>query len=102
MGCTRPTNDQSLLRQIRSEAELMMQAPPPTNEVTVPANRWPEAIASLKPYRVTVSADGVDIMIQHDLDGGWGYLVPSSDGQSPDPPGRFSKLTDGVYWYHPY
>jgi hypothetical protein len=108
-GCTRPTHDQSTLKAIKAESQILMLTEQPVTYgtvpkviVTVPKSRWPRVIASLKPEWVTVFPDGVDIMIKPFFDGGWGYFVPRSEREPPEPAGRYSELGQGVYWYHPY
>jgi hypothetical protein len=115
-GCTRPTHDQSTLKAIKAESQFLMvteravtygtvpkdNVPVPKAMETVPKSRWPRVIASLKPEWVTVFPDGVDIMIKPFFDGGWGYFVPRSEREPPEPAGRYSELGQGVYWYHPY
>lgn len=101
-GCERPTHDQSLLAAINAEARMLMLAHPAETSTTVPKRQWPYAIASLEPERVTVYPDGVDISTKPYFDGGWGYFVSRDERESPEPTGRFSKLGQGIYWYHPY
>ena len=108
-GCTRPTYDQSTLKAIKAESQVLMATqraetygPVPKRHVTFPKNRWPQVIASLKPEWVAVFPDGVDIMIKPFFDGGWGYFVPRSEREPPEPAGRYSELGQGVYWHHPY
>lgn len=101
-GCTRPTRDESALKAIKAESQILMVTQPTKTYATVPKSRWPFIIASLNPEGVTVFPDGVDIVIKPYFDGGWGYFVPRSEREPPKPVGRFSELGQGVYWYHPY
>ena len=102
IGCVRPTHNPSVLKDIRSESEVLMQGPAPKTYAAVPKGRWPSVITSLKPNSVTIFPDGVDIMMKPDFDGGWGYFVPRHERHLPEPVRRFSALGEGVYWYHPY
>jgi len=108
-GCTRPTHDQSTLTAIKAESQILMVTERAVTFgtvtkaiVTVPKSRWPRVIASLKPEWVIVDQDGVNIVIKPFFDGGWGYFVPRSEREPPEPAGRYSELGQGVYWYHPY
>lgn len=100
-GCSGPTRHQSTLEAIHAEAKTLIGAPT-KSPVVLLRGRWPEAIASLKPETVTVSADGVDILMKPSFDGGSGYFIPSKDRKLPEPTGRFEPIGKGVYWYHPY
>jgi hypothetical protein len=100
-GCSGPTRDQSKLRAIHAEARTLTTATT-TSPVALPKSQWPHAIASLNPENVTISPDGVDILIKPDFDGGSGYFIPSNDRELPEPKGRFEPVGKGVYWYHPY
>jgi hypothetical protein len=101
-SCTRPTRDQSVLKAVKAESQILMATRPNRTYAVIPKSRWPRVIASLKPEAVTVLPDGVDIMTKPYFDGGWGYFVPKSEGAPPKPAGRFSDLGQGVYSYHPY
>lgn len=101
-GCERPTHDQSLLAAIKAEARMLLLVHPTGASTTVPKRQWPYAIASLEPEHVTVYPDGVDISTKPYFDGGWGYFVSRDEREPPEPAGRFSKLGQGIYWYHPY
>lgn len=101
-GCERPTHDPSLLAAINAESRILMLAHPIDASTTVPKRQWPYAIASLKPENVTVYPHGVDISMKPYFDGGWGYFVSRDERETPQPAGRFSKLGEGIYWYHPY
>lgn len=100
-GGTGLIEDQTELRAIKGEAELLMSEGP-AKGWTVPKSQWPPAIARLRPQAVTVEADGVDILTRPFFDGGWGYLIPRHGRAAPEPAGRFSAAGQGVYRYHPY
>lgn len=113
-GCAFPISDEEALKAIKAESlELMAKAPPenasalPEDQGTnasfdLPKNRWPRAIAGLKPAFVVVRSDSVYLMTKPDFDGGWGYYVPRNEQEHPQPEGRYTKLKHGVYWFHPY
>jgi hypothetical protein len=90
------------LKAIEAEAQALMIAHQTDAVVTVPKSYWPRAIATLGPEGVTVSRDGVEILMKPDFDGGWGYSVPRNEREPLEPAGRFSDLGQSVYWYHPY
>jgi hypothetical protein len=100
-GCSGPTRDQSTLRAIHAEARTLIGTSS-KSVLVLPKRRWPEAIMSLKPENVTISADGVDILIRPFFDGGSGYFIPFKDGVLPEPTGRFEPVGQGVYWYQSY
>lgn len=100
-GCPGPTDDPAELAAIKAESQILMSLSV-ANHVTVPKSQWPRFIASLEPEFVTVRPDGVDVMTVPDFDGGWGYFVPRSEREPPEPAGRFRELSHGIYWYHPY
>jgi hypothetical protein len=102
-GCAWPTHDPRKLKAIRAEAQVLMKTyPTRTDFVDVLKMRWPPVIARLEPELVLVAPDGVHILVKPYFDGGWGYFVPKNERELPDPPGRFSNLGQGVYWWHPY
>lgn len=100
-GCTWPTRDHSTLTAIKAESLALMRAHPGMNR-PIPQHDWPRAIANLQPTFVSVDEQGVDIMMKPAMDGGYGYYVPKNAREVPDPPERYSKLDEGVYWYRPY
>lgn len=100
-GCSSPTGDQPALRQIRADAQMLSAMTKPS-PLPIPKSKWPPAIASLHPTSVTISPEGVDILISPGFDGGSGYFVPSKGTDHPDPAGRFELVGQGIYWYHPY
>ena len=79
---------------------MLMRANPAGAEV--PQSRWPRTIASLEPEFVMIDPDGVHIMTRAYLDGGWGYFVPRTVADLPEPRERFEEAGEGVYWWHPY
>lgn len=99
-GCSGPTRDQSTIQAIHAEARTLTRAT--TSLSVLPKSQWPQAIASLEPENVTISPDGVDILIKPGFDGGSGYFIPADDKGLPEPKHRFEALSKGVYWYHPY
>ena len=101
-GCDWPTRDQATLKAVRAESLALMAAYPNDTHADVPKARWPRTIASLEPEIVWVDWDGVTIMTKPYFDGGWGYFVPVSESEPPEPAERYSKLADGVYWYGPH
>jgi hypothetical protein len=101
-SCALPTHDRSVLKAIKAESLVILATGQTNTDLTIPKDQWPHTIASLKPKSVTVSSDGVDILVKPYFDGGWGYLIPRDARQLPDPAGRYEKLDQGVYWYHPY
>ena len=104
-GCVFPTYDQSKLKAIRAESMALMAAfpiDPSKRSADVPENRWPPAIAGLRPEHVTVHGWGVDIVIKPYFDGGWGYEIPRTDERDlPMPPGCYSEPGPGVFWHGP-
>jgi len=103
VGCgPRPTRDQAMLKAIRAEALVLMASPAHDDASVLPKARWPQTIAALRPERVWVDPDGVEILTKGYFDGGWGYFVPRDPRQPLEPQGRFEKAGEGVYWHHPY
>src|SRR6185312_3793143 len=97
------TNDQSALKAIKAESQILMASQPTKTKdySDVPKSRWPPTIASLKPAWVTVyPGHGVQIQTTPFFDGGWGYFVPQGEQKSPGP--ECSDIGQGVYWCHPY
>jgi hypothetical protein len=101
-GCTRPTHDRPTLAAIKTESAALMRAHPTKLDHPLPPTEWPHVIASLQPTFVTIDQEGVDILVKPDFDGGFGYYVLKKGQPLPGPPKRYSKLGDGIYWYHPY
>jgi hypothetical protein len=100
-----PTYDRTKLKAVAAESRLLMVThpiKPPEKWTAVPEGQWPPAIASLRPYSVTVHQWGVDIEAEPFFDGGWGYGVPRNESAR-------RMLTDwcyadageGVLWHGP-
>jgi hypothetical protein len=105
VGCSgepEPLDDRAALAEIRAEARTLMRAARQSSSDQVPVEQLPPAIAALRPERVTLGPDGVDINIATYFDGGWGYFTPRDETEAPEPEGRFRELDRGLYWYHPY
>lgn len=99
-----PTHDQRVLKAVAAESRRLMAAHPvgPIGpSIDLPKDKWPPAIASLKPDSVTVRPGMVDITTKPFLDGGWGY------GFAPDKQNLtmlvecWSALGQDVYWHDP-
>jgi hypothetical protein len=70
-----PTHNQAHLKTAAAEAQHLMATYPlgPKEYAAIPEDKWPAAIASLKPYSVTVFPGMVDITTEPSFDGSWGY-----------------------------
>lgn len=99
-----PTHNPTQLGAIAAEARLLIAAHPigaGEDAFDVPKDRWPPAIAGLKPYSVTIYRGSVHIGTKPYFDGGWGY------GFAPDKrnlgmlPECWSDLGEGVFWHGP-
>jgi hypothetical protein len=99
-GCERPTRDPETLKAIEAEARMLMKLHPADAQLAEGA--WPPAIAGTRPDFVTLDGDGAHITTKAYFDGGWGYFVPRSPGDLPEPRERFEEAGHGVYWWHPY
>lgn len=86
---------------IKAESEAMMRTHS-TKALKIPRKELPPVITGLRPVFVTVSPEGIDIVVKPYFDGGYGYYVPKDGRGPPEPVKRYSKLDDGIYWYHPY
>ena len=97
----RPTRDQTTLQAIAAESQHLLAVRAPGESTNLPKEKWPSAIASLKPDSVIVRPGMVDITTTTDFDGGWGY------GFAPDKqdlgmlPECWSDLGHGVFWHDP-
>ena len=103
-GCQCPTRNQTRLKAIKAEAELLMKThpiKPPKDWAHLPKSQWPPAIAKLEPYSVTIHPWGVDISTKPYFDGGWGYMIPRQEKDLPMPAGCYSEPGPGVYWHGP-
>jgi hypothetical protein len=101
VACTRPTHDHAVLAAIKAESQALMRVHPAEKNDPLPKGEWPHAIASLQPAFVSVDQQGVNIMVKPYFDGGYGYYVLKHGQELPGPPGRYSKLDEGIYWYRP-
>lgn len=99
-----PTHDRAQLKAIAAESQRLMAAYPrsPSRQyVHIPKNKWPPAIAGLKPYSVTVRHRMVDITTKPYFDGGWGYGFAFDKQDLTMLVECWSELGDGVYWHGP-
>lgn len=101
-SCARPSHDETTLKAIEIEAQTLIRNSPVKAFTPISKSKWPRVIASLNPESVTVSTEGVDILVRPYFDGGWGYFIPLNEQALPEPKGRFANIGQGVYWYHPY
>ncbi|MGC6331486.1 hypothetical protein [Rhizorhabdus sp. FW153] len=99
-----PIRDDATLKAVASEARSLMvnhSINRGTDSVRVPKQKWPPAIASLRPDSVVVTSYMVDITIKPYFDGGWGYgFADERRGLTMDP-SCWSHLAYGVYWHGP-
>ena len=102
LGCVRPTRDPEALQAIKADAQVLLAAYPAAAHASVPQDRWPRHIASLKPDFVSVDQYGADITTKAYFDGGYGYFVPRQGQGTPGPAERYRKLAPGIYWFRPY
>jgi hypothetical protein len=103
-GCASPTHDESVLRAVKAESQLLVAShpiKPPKGWADVPRSEWPPAIAGLQPYSVIVRGSGVDILIKPDFDGGWGYEIPRDKRDLRMPAECYSEPGQGVFWHDP-
>lgn len=100
-----PAWNQSSLKGIKAESEMLMAAHPEALQEpwTVPSDQLPPNIAKLEPFMVTIHSWGVDIGTKPFFDGGWGYGVPRSGKKADLPmlPGCWSEPSPGVFWHGP-
>ena len=97
-----PTYNEATLKAVRAESLVLMASKRTYARPDLPESQWPPAIASLHPTFIIVYPDDVDIVTKPFFDGGWGYRVSRNEHDWPEPAGRYSKLDQGVYWFHPY
>jgi hypothetical protein len=100
IGCERPARDPVKLKAIKAEARTLMASHPIDGRIA--KSHWPPQIASLGPEFVSINEDGVHITTRAYFDGGWGYFVPRSERDLPEPGERFEEVGQGVFWWHPY
>lgn len=67
----------------------------------LPQDKWPPAIASLRPEFVLVSSDTVDITTGAFFDGGWGYGFALDKRHLGMLSQCWDELGHGVYWHGP-
>ncbi len=96
----RPTHDEVELKAVAAES-LRLMAAYPQQYVDVPADKWPPAIAALKPLSVTVRDGMVDIPTKPGFDGGWGYGFALDKRDLTMLVECWSELGHGVYWHGP-
>ncbi len=100
----RPTHDQAQLRAIAAESQRLMVAYPirlSGQGINVPKEKWPPAIAGLKPASVTVRHGMVEITTKPFFDGGWGYGFAIDKHDLTMSAECWSELEHGVYWHGP-
>lgn len=95
-----PTHSETKLRAVAAESRRLMAAYPVTPS-DIPKSKWPPAIASLKPFSVTVHREMVDITTKPFFDGGWGYGFPPDKQDLTMLVECWSALGHGVYWHGP-
>lgn len=99
-----PTYNQAKLKAIAAESRRLMATYPtsPTEQhADVPKDKWPSAIASLKPYSVVVRPGMVDITTEPFFDGGWGYGFASDKRNLTMLVECWWELGHDVYWHGP-
>lgn len=99
-----PTHNQAKIQAIAAESQRLMAAYPinlSRGYAEVPKDRWPPAIAGLKPFGVTVYPGTVDIMTKPFFDGGWGYGFAKDKRNLGMLEQSWSELGHGVYWHGP-
>lgn len=99
-----PTYNQTRLRAIAAESQRLMVTYPisRTNQsADVPKDKWPPAIAGLKPYSVVVRHGMVDITTRPFFDGGWGYGFAPHKQDLTMLVECWSELGYGVFWHGP-
>jgi hypothetical protein len=103
-GCAQPTSDSAKLAAIKSEALTLARTHPVIagrGWTTIRQGEWPPAIASLDPKVVTIDRRGLDIVVKHGLDGGWGYEIPLHGRSLRMPAACYSEPGHGVFWHGP-
>ena len=99
-----PTHDQTELKAIAAESQRLIATYPisPTEQrADVPRDKWPPAIARLKPDSVIVRHGMVDIRTKPYFDGGWGYGFAWDKQNLPMMVECWSELGYGVFWHGP-
>ena len=62
---------------------------------------WPIAIQQLRPDRVIVRRQSVDIITTSWFDGGWGYYVIDDRSPSALPNACYRLVGKDIYWHDP-
>ena len=99
-----PTHDQTRLQEVAAESQQLMATHtigPSGQSVRIPKDKWPLAIASLKPVSVTVRRTMVDITTREFFDGGWGYGFAWNKRDLSMLVECWSELGHGVFWHGP-
>jgi hypothetical protein len=99
-----PTRNDAELKAIAAASERLMAAYPlegAQRYADVPKEKWPPAIAGLKPESVTVYPGMVDITTRPFFDGGWGYGFARNKRNLTMLVECWSELGYGVYWHGP-
>jgi hypothetical protein len=102
-GCWLPSiNDATADAMVREARQLRATYPPSGRGFSaVPIERLPPAIASIDPKEVIVFGWGVEIIVRHDFDGGWGYSLPSKARDMPMPAKCYTKRREGLFAHGP-
>lgn len=99
-----PTDDQTTLLAVAAESQQLLathSVSPPGDYLEIPKDKWPAAIASLRPVGVTVRRGMVDITTRDFFDGGWGYGFAQDKRLLGMLPQCWSALGHGVFWHGP-
>lgn len=99
-----PTYDQARLEAVARESRGLMAANPigaDMEPIEIPQDKWPPAIASLKPVSVTVRRRMVDITTKPFFDGGWGYGFATDKQNLTMLAECWWELGHDVYWHGP-
>lgn len=99
-----PTYDDATLRAIAAESDRLIathRANPLGQFAPLPKDKWPPAIASLKPEIVHVFSETVHITTKPFFDGGWGYGFARDRGDLGMLPECWHELRHDVYWHGP-
>jgi hypothetical protein len=99
-----PTHNQTDLKAIAFESRRLMAAYPigrSEQYASIPKDKWPMVISSLKPISVTVHHGMVDITTKPGFDGGWGYGFAFNKRDLTMLLECWSELGHDVYWHGP-
>jgi hypothetical protein len=97
----RPTRDPTTLQAIAAESQHLLDIRLPGESTDLPKEKWPPAIASVRPYSVIVRPGVVDITTREYFDGGWGYGFASDKRNLGMLPECWSDLGHGLFWHDP-